>query len=69
MTIDKIKRELTAPIFDHINGLNKEQLETQKTELESDIKLIGAPGYFSGNCNDLLRIRNIELNYINYLLN
>ena len=69
MTIDKIKRELTAPIFDHINSLNKEQLEKQKGELENDIKLIGKPGYFSGNGNDLLRIRNIELDYIKYLLN
>ena len=68
MTIDKIKRELTAPIFYHINGLNKDQLESQKEQLESDIKLIGKPGYFSGNSNDLLRIRNIELDYIKYLL-
>jgi hypothetical protein len=69
MNIDKIKKELTQPIFDHINLLNKEQLEKQKLELENDIKLIGTPNFFSGNCNDLLRIKNIELNYIIYLLN
>ena len=68
MNIDKIKKELTEPIFSHITGLNRQQLEKQKTELENDIQLIGKPGYFNGNCNDLLRIRNIELNYINYLL-
>lgn len=69
MQIDKIKRELTEPIFNHINSLNKEQLIKQKTNLEQDIKLIGTPNYFLGNSNDLLRVRNIELNYINYLLN
>jgi hypothetical protein len=69
MQIDKIKRELTEPIFNHISSLNKEQLINQKTNLEQDIKLIGTPNYFLGNSNDLLRVRNIELNYINYLLN
>jgi hypothetical protein len=69
MNIDKIKRELTEPIFNHISSLNKEQLIKQKTNLEQDIKLIGTPNYFLGNSNDLLRVRNIELNYINYLLN
>lgn len=68
MTLDKIKKELTAPIFDHISLLNKEQLERQKTELEKDIKLIGTRNYFQGNCNDLVRIRYIELEYIDYLL-
>jgi len=69
MQIDKIKKELTEPIFNHISSLNKEQLIRQKTNLEQDIKLIGTPNYFLGNSNDLLRVRNIELNYINYLLN
>jgi len=69
MQIDKIKRELTETIFNHISSLNKEQLIRQKTNLEQDIKLIGTPNYFLGNSNDLLRVRNIELNYINYLLN
>jgi len=69
MQIDKIKKELTEPIFNHISSLNKEQLIKQKTNLEQDIKLIGTPNYFLGNSNDLLRVRNIELNYINYLLN
>jgi len=69
MNIDKIKKELTQPIFEHINLLDKQQLEKQKLELEKDIKLIEKPNYFSGNCNDLLRIRNIELKYIIYLLN
>jgi len=68
MNVDKIKKELTAPIFNHISALNKEQLIKQKTDLVNDIKLISVPGYFSGNCNDLLRVRNIELKYINYLL-
>lgn len=68
MNIDKIKKELTEPIFNHISALNKLQLEKQKSELESDIKLISTPNYFKGNCNDLLRIRYIELNYIDYLL-
>ena len=68
MNIDKIKKELTEPIFNHISALNKEQLIKQKTDLVNDIKLISVPGYFSGNSNDLLRIRNIELNYISYLL-
>jgi len=69
MQIDKIKRELTETIFNHISSLNKEQLIRQKTNLEQDIKLIETPNFFKGNSNDLLRIRNIELNYINYLLN
>lgn len=68
MNIDKIKKELTQPIFDYINSLNKEELITQKNILVKDIELISTPNYFKGNCNDLLRIRNIELNYINYLL-
>ena len=68
MNIDKIKKELTAPIFNHISGLNEEQLIKQKKDLQKDINLIGTPNYFKGNCNDLLRVRNIELNYINYLL-
>jgi hypothetical protein len=68
MNIDKVKKELTQPIFDHINTLNKEELTRQKIELNNDIQLISTPDYFKGNCNDLLRIRNIELNYINYLL-
>jgi hypothetical protein len=69
MTIDKVKKELTQPIFDHISALSKEQLIKQRSSLEQDINLIGTPEYFKGNSNDLLRIRNIELNYINYLLN
>ena len=69
MNIDKIKKELTTPIFNHISSLKKEQLINQKSNLEQDIKLIGTPDYFKGNSNDLLRIRYIELNYINYLLN
>jgi hypothetical protein len=69
MNIDKIKKELSAPIFDHLNSLDRQQLERQKTELEKDIQLIGTPNYFAGNSNDLIRIRLIELNYINYLLN
>ena len=68
MNIDKIKKELNEPIYNHIGTLNKEQLTKQKQQLENDIKLIATPGYFKGNCNDLLRIRNIELNYINYLI-
>jgi hypothetical protein len=69
MNIDKIKKELTPPIFDHINSLNKQQLEKQKNELEKDIQLISGGAYIHLNCNDLVRIRLIELNYINYLLN
>ena len=69
MTIDKIKKELTSPIFDHINSLTREQLIKQREQLENDIKLISIPGYFAGNCNDLLRIRNIELRYLNHLIN
>jgi hypothetical protein len=69
MNIDKIKKELSTPIFDHLNSLDRQQLERQKTELEKDIQLIGTPNYFAGNSNDLIRIRYIELNYINYLLN
>ena len=69
MTIDKIKRELTAPIFNHINSLNKKQLQKQRAKLIEDMKLIKQPGYFAGNCHDLYRIREIELNYLNYLLN
>jgi hypothetical protein len=61
MTIDKIKRELTAPIFDHISGLNREQLEKQRESLLRDMELIGR---FHG----LYRIREIELRYINYKL-
>ncbi len=68
MNIDKIKKELTEPVYNHIGTLNKEQLTKQKQQLKNDIKLIETPGYFKGNCNDLLRIRNIELNYINYLI-
>jgi hypothetical protein len=69
MQIDKIKKELTEPIFNHINSLTKEQLIKQKELLKSDIELISQPGYFAGNCNDLLRIRNIELMYLNHLIN
>lgn len=69
MNIDKIKKELTEPIFNHINTLNKEQLINQKKQLEIDIKLIENDTYFKGNKHDLYRIRNIELNYLNYLLN
>jgi hypothetical protein len=69
MNIDKIKKELTKPIFDHINSLTREQLIKQKERLKSDIELISNPGYFAGNCNDLLRIRNIELMYLNHLIN
>jgi len=68
MTIDKIKKELTYPIFNHISSLNKNQLIKQKEELEKDIELIGTNFHFKGNHNDLLRIRNIELKYINYLI-
>lgn len=68
MNIDKIKKELTEPIFNHLSGLNKEQLINQKNNLEQDINLIGTPNYFKGNCHDLLRIRYIELDYIKYLL-
>jgi len=69
LNFDKVKKELTAPIFNHINSLNEAQLIKQKTQLLKDMELIGTHEYFKGNCNDLFRIRNIELNYINYLLN
>jgi hypothetical protein len=69
MNIDKLKKELTQPIFDHINSLTLEQLQKQKKELEQDMELISTPNYFNGNSNDLYRIRNIELEYINYLIN
>jgi hypothetical protein len=69
MNIDKIKKELTQPIFDHINSLTLEQLQKQKKELEQDMELISTPNYFNGNSNDLYRIRKIELEYINYLIN
>lgn len=68
MNIHKIKKELTAPIFNHINTLNKEQLLNQKKQLEIDIKLIETDIYFKGNKHDLYRIRTIELSYLNYLL-
>jgi hypothetical protein len=67
--IDKIKKELTEPIFNHINTLNKEQLIKQREQLEIDMKLIETDIYFKGNKNDLYRVRNIELSYLNYLLN
>jgi hypothetical protein len=69
MNIDKIKKELTQPIFEHLNTLDRQQLEKQKTEIEKDIQLISGGAYIHLNCNDLVRIRLIELNYINYLLN
>ena len=69
MNIDKVKKKLTQPIFDHINSLTLEQLQNQKKELEQDMELISTPNYFNGNSNDLYRIRNIELEYINYLIN
>jgi len=68
MNIDKIKKELTEPVYNHISSLNKNQLIKQKEELEKDIELIGTNFDFKGNHNDLLRIRNIELKYINYLI-
>jgi hypothetical protein len=68
MNIDKIKKELTEPVYNHLTGLSVEQLDSQKIKLISDMELIGQPGYFRGNCNELYRIRQIELNFINYLL-
>ena len=68
LNLDKVKRELTTPIFEHISSLNKEQAEKQRRELIQDIKLISQPGYFAGNCHDLYRIRQIELDYLNYRL-
>jgi len=68
MNIDKVKKALTAPIFNHINSLTKEQLIKQRDELVNDIKLIEHSD-FQGNKHDLIRIRNIELSYINYKLN
>jgi len=67
MNIDKVAKELTQPIFNHINNLSKEQLIKQRDELVSDINLIEHSD-FQGNKHDLIRIRNIELNYINYKL-
>ena len=68
MNIDKVAKELTQPIFNHINSLSKEQLIKQRDELVSEINLIEHSD-FQGNKHDLIRIRNIELNYINYKLN
>ena len=68
MNIDKIKKELTEPVFEHINSLNAEQLKRQREQLIADMELISNPNYFNGNSNDLYRIRNIELMYINYKL-
>ncbi len=67
MNIDKVAKELTQPIFNHINSLSKEQLIKQRDELVSEINLIEHSD-FQGNKHDLIRIRNIELNYINYKL-
>lgn len=67
MNIDKVAKELTQPIFNHINSLTKEQLIKQRDELVSEVNLIEHSD-FQGNKHDLIRIRNIELNYINYKL-
>ena len=67
MNIDKVAKELTQPIFNHINSLSKEQLIKQRDELVSELNLIEHSD-FQGNKHDLIRIRNIELNYINYKL-
>jgi len=67
MNIDKVANALTQPIFNHINSLSKEQLIKQRDELVSEINLIEHSD-FQGNKHDLIRIRNIELNYINYKL-
>jgi hypothetical protein len=69
MNLDKIKKELTKPIFDHINTLDKEQLNTMKIMLNNDLHTISEGNFvFNGNIHDLIRLRNIELNYIIYLL-
>lgn len=67
MNIDKVEKELTKPVFDHINRLTLEQLTKQRNALINDMKLIESSD-FKGNKHDLYRIRNIELNYINYKL-
>lgn len=67
MNIDKVEKELTKPVFDHINSLTLEQLTKQRNALINDMKLIESSD-FKGNKHDLYRIRNIELNYINYKL-
>ena len=67
MNIDKIEKELTKPIFDHINSLTLEQLTKQRNDLMKDMELIESSD-FKGNKHDLYRIRNIELSYINYKL-
>lgn len=43
MNIDKIKKELNEPIYNHIGTLNKEQLTKQKQQLENDFMKITTP--------------------------
>jgi hypothetical protein len=68
MNIDKIKNQLPISVFNHIVNSSKDKLELQKSELIKDLELIGQPGYFTGNCNDLYYMRNLELKLIDYML-
>lgn len=61
MTIDKFKHYLGEQVFNHINSLNIEQLNEMRRNLSDDIKAIQ-------HDSETLFKRNIELNYINYLL-
>ena len=61
MTIDKIKHILSSTVFDHISGLNREQLEVQKSALVADMELIE-------NSSPLHYSRTVELYYINLRL-
>lgn len=61
MTIDKITHYLGSELTQFIGSLKAEQLQKMKKDLKADIEL-----HKKGNT--ILFIRQIELNYINYLL-
>lgn len=66
MTIDKIKHYLSEPLFNHISGLDKAQLQAQKEALTRHIAHMKqyAADLYSENQINLAA----EMEYINYRL-
>lgn len=63
MTIDKIKHVLGVFLVNYLSSLTREQLKTTKNQLLQDIKLLETQRQYN-----ILFKRNIELKFINYLL-